>query len=328
MGQGATPLKGVRVSFGTAIELGLIDCLQKDAPTTAYLFLINNGCRGKCAFCPQSIGISKNISRVSWPEFPVEEVLKGLRKNRRFRRICLQCADEEGLMNWLPCFVESLRDKTDIPISISMPPAPHEDLRVLKVAGIDVLTIPLDCADEELFRRVKGRDWGSHWRALEKALEIFGPNNVGTHIIAGLGETERDIVNLVSKCHRIGIMSSLFAFTPIMGTPLWGRPQPDLRSYRRLQLARELIISGRATERDFTYDSLGRIVSINICRDEVEDVIEEGEAFMTRGCPSCNRPYFNEKVTGPIYNYPRKLESKEVEEIRRELFGGFEGLKV
>ncbi|MEM4720779.1 MAG: radical SAM protein [Candidatus Methanomethylicaceae archaeon] len=318
----------MRVSLGTAIELGLIRGLQKDKPTTAYLFMIGNGCRGKCNFCPQAAGMSENISRVSWPEFPLEEVLKGLRDKHSFERVCVQCAKEDGLTGRLVYFVKSLRHETCLPISVSMPCVSREELLALKTAGVDVLTIPLDCANEALFRKVKGRDWGDHWLALHKALEVFGPNRVGTHIIAGLGETERDIVNVFSKCKREGIVPSLFAFTPIRGTPLWGRPQPDLASYRRLQLARELILSGRATETDFTYDSLGRIIGFNVSRNVIEEVVNEGSAFMTRGCLGCNRPYFNEKVLGPIYNYPRKLESKEIEEVRRELFGGIEGLKV
>jgi biotin synthase-related radical SAM superfamily protein len=328
VGQGTTTLKKVRASLGTAIELGLIEGLQKEAPTTAYLFVISRGCRGKCAFCPQSTGLSENISRVSWPEFSVEDVLRALGGNRRFERVCIQCADEDGLALRIRNFVEVLRESGSMPISVSMPPASSEDLRMLKGAGVDVLTIPLDCADEELFRRIKGRDWRGHWRALERALEVFGPKRVGTHIIVGLGEKERDVVNVVSKCHRAGIVPSLFAFTPIKGTPLEGRPQPDLGSYRRLQLARELIATGRATEKDFLYDGLGRINKIKVSRDAVEEIVEKGEAFMTRGCPGCNRPYFNEKVTGPVYNYPRRLDRKEVEEIRRELLGGIEGLKV
>ncbi|MBC7112442.1 MAG: radical SAM protein [Candidatus Methanomethyliales bacterium] len=328
MGQGITTLKKIRVSLGTAIELGLIEGLQKEAPTTAYLFMIGKGCRGKCAFCPQSTGLSDNISRVSWPEFPVEDVLRVMKGNRRFERVCVQCADEDGLILHIRRFIEVLREWASIPISVSIPPAPPEDLRMLEGAGVDVLTIPLDCANEELFRRIKGREWEYHWRALEKALEVFGPKRVGTHIIVGLGETERDVVNVVSKCHRTGIVPSLFAFTPIKGTPLGGRPQPNLRSYRRLQLGRELIITGKATEKDFSYDSLGRIMKINVSRDVIEEIVEKGDAFMTRGCPGCNRPYFNEKVTGPVYNYPRRLDRMEVEEVRRELLGGIEGLKV
>jgi len=306
----------------------LVSGIQEDAPNTAYFFLVRSGCRGRCVFCPQSTGMSESISRISWPEFPLDEVLDKLRGKSGFKRVCVQCAKEDGLILYLSSIVGVLREVTGLPISVSIPPASSEDLIILKDAGVEVLTIPLDCANERLFHKVKGRNWKDHWKALEKALGIFGPGRVGTHIIVGLGETEKDIVNVISKCHQLGILTSLFAFTPVRGTPLWGRPQPDLVSYRRLQLAKELIVSGRATEKDFIYNDLGMIRRIDINRETIEDVIEKGEAFMTRGCPGCNRPYFNEKVTGPVFNYPRSLKKEEVESIRREILGGIEGFKV
>jgi biotin synthase-related radical SAM superfamily protein len=39
----------------------------------------------------------------------------------------------------------------------------------------------------------------------------------------------------------------------------------------------------------------------------------DGEAFCTAGCPGCNRPFYNERPGGPMYNYPRPLTPAEVE---------------
>ncbi|MEM4243701.1 MAG: radical SAM protein, partial [Candidatus Bathyarchaeia archaeon] len=43
------------------------------------------------------------------------------------------------------------------------------------------------------------------------------------------------------------------------------------------------------------------------------------EPFLTSGCPACNRPFYNEKPSGPIYNYPRAVRSEEIKMIKREL---------
>ncbi|MCX8169526.1 MAG: hypothetical protein N3D72_00370, partial [Candidatus Methanomethyliaceae archaeon] len=86
MGESITTL---RVSYGTAIELNLIKGLQKDPPTTAYFLLINNKCRGKCKFCPQSKGFTNKISRITWPEFEIDKVLNAMEK-MKMKRICLQ----------------------------------------------------------------------------------------------------------------------------------------------------------------------------------------------------------------------------------------------
>jgi biotin synthase len=49
---------------------------------------------------------------------------------------------------------------------------------------------------------------------------------------------------------------------------------------------------------------------------DLEPVLGDGVAFMTTGCPGCNRPFYNERPSGPFYNYPRPLTE---EEIRKEL---------
>ena len=48
--------------------------------------------------------------------------------------------------------------------------------------------------------------------------------------------------------------------------------------------------------------------------------IDGGLPFQTSGCPDCNRPFYNEKPSGPIYNYPKKLSQEEIEKIKKQLF--------
>ncbi|MFX1395096.1 MAG: radical SAM protein, partial [Promethearchaeota archaeon] len=66
---------------------------------------------------------------------------------------------------------------------------------------------------------------------------------------------------------------------------------------------------------DFTFNSKGEIIKININKNEFKNIIEENSAFVTPGCPGCNRPYYTSKPSGPIYNFPRNLVEKEKLEI-------------
>ncbi|MCW3977503.1 MAG: radical SAM protein, partial [Candidatus Bathyarchaeota archaeon] len=36
----------------------------------------------------------------------------------------------------------------------------------------------------------------------------------------------------------------------------------------------------------------------------------------TSGCPGCNRPYYNERPGGPLYNYPRQPLPDEIRAIK------------
>jgi biotin synthase len=94
---------------------------------------------------------------------------------------------------------------------------------------------------------------------------------------------------------------------------------PKLESYRRVQLARHLIISGKTKFNEMTFNTASEITGYGIPPEVIDQTIESGIAFRTSGCPDCNRPYYNEKPSGPIYNYPKKLDAEQIKKIKEEL---------
>jgi biotin synthase len=117
------------------------------------------------------------------------------------------------------------------------------------------------------------------------------------------------------ELHKLNITVSLFAFTPIKGTKLEKMIQPQIFDFRRIQLGRYLIVSDIVSLEDFTFDEEGNLIKINISKEKLRDIIDTSDAFMTSGCPGCNRPYYTSRPSGPIYNYPRVLSNNENEEI-------------
>lgn len=319
-------ITSIQVSMGSAAALGLADYRISTLPTTAYFFLIGGGCRGRCLFCPQSSQLGSHatrVSRVEWPTYNVSSVLSSLSKQRAIRRACIQCSDEPKIAVRALEFVRSLKKVRDIPISVSIPPIPIEDIEVLKRGGVERLTIPLDCSNEWLIQAIKGKSMDVVLRSLSDAVDVFGRGKVGTHIIAGLGEAEREVVMLIDGFFSMGVLPSLFAFFPVAGTALEGKAPPKIDSYRRLQIARFLIVERGLNAKDFKFDEAGRITEIHVSEEEIKEIVKKGEAFMVAGCPNCNRPYFNERVRGPIYNYPRPLEESDIVMVEREINGSF-----
>jgi biotin synthase len=142
---------------------------------------------------------------------------------------------------------------------------------------------------------------------------------VSTHVIVGLGETEKDTVAVIERCVRLGVLPALFAFTPVRGTALEGNSAPDLGSYRRVQLARYVIFNKKAALGDIGFDGNGKITDFAVTTNQLQEAIQSGVPFQTSGCPNCNRPYYNEKPGGPLYNFPKTPSTKEIEEIKKEL---------
>lgn len=312
----------MRLSLGTAGRLGLSRVRQTDPPTTAYL-LLEGRCAANCAFCPQAREAhcrADQLSRVTWPEFPDAEILAALAAEQGFGRLCVQVVNAPGWRDRLDKFLASLAEVPHPPVSLSVRPGSAAEVAGWLSRGVDRVGIPLDAATPELFRRLKGGSWEETMQILTETASAF-PGRVSTHLIVGLGETEREAAETLLKLYAAGVNVGLFAFTPVPGTALAGEKPPDLGTYRRLQAARWFLATGRvpADGRPFSYAGRGRIVGLGLPPTELRRVLADGEAFRTTGCPECNRPYYNERPGGTIYNYPRPLTSEEAERALAEL---------
>ena len=320
------------MSVGSAIVLGLIEGKLDAEPTTAYLMTFSTGkCSANCAFCPQartSLSKAELLSRVSWPAFPTRSVVKRIgaaASQGRIERVCVQALSYPGVFSDLVALVKTLKFHTGVPVSVSCQPTNNEDIRRLHAAGVGRIGIAIDAASPKLFAEVKGLGanesciWKGQFGKLREAVEVFGKGNVSTHLIVGLGETEKDVTSLIQECIDMTVLPALFAFTPIRGTALEDRVQPDVTVYRRVQLARYLIVNRIARFSDMAFGVDGKIDNFGVEKNLLEGVVEGGKPFLTSGCPGCNRPFYNEKASGPIYNYPRGIRPEEIAAIKRDL---------
>lgn len=323
----------IRVSLGTALALGLLEGKLDAELTTAYLMTYKEGkCTANCGFCPQareSKSSTELLSRISWPTFSTEAVLTSLREvvlsQQKIKRVCIQALNYPKVFSHLQIIVKELKKQVNISVSVSCQPLVKSNIQILAEAGVDRIGIALDATTENLFEKVKGKStgscytWEKQFSILNEAIEIFGKGNVSTHVIIGLGETEKEAAQIIQKCIDIRVLPALFAFTPIRGTAMEEYSPPTIESYRRVQLARYLILKGSARFDTLKFDNEGRIVGFNFPKQELKTLIESGEPFLTSGCKDCNRPYYNEKPSGPIYNYPKRLSKEEVEKVKQQL---------
>lgn len=326
-------IEKVRVSIGSASVLGLdISIKPKDPPTTCYLMTYIKGhCSANCGFCPQARGSdssTEKLSRVNWPVYPLEEVvnkLKGLPVEKTFKRICIQTLNYPNNFIDIVDIVKKIKRESEIPISVAIPPLSKEHLKDLKIIGVSRVGIALDGATPEIFENIKGSEvkgpynWNEHIICLKNALEIFKGGSVSTHLIVGLGETQEDILQRIIELHELTITVSLFAFTPIKGTKFEKMIQPGIIDFRKIQLGRYLIINNIKSLNDFTFNEEGNLIKVNITIDKLRKIINDSDAFLTSGCPGCNRPYYTSRPSGPIYNYPRILSNNENEEVFNQL---------
>ncbi|MBI4759281.1 MAG: radical SAM protein [Chloroflexi bacterium] len=129
-----------------------------------------------------------------------------------------------------------------------------------------------------------------------------------------------------ARAHDLGAHTHLFSFFPEAGTALAACPQPLYGQYRRVQLARYLINQGLARTERMAFNRAGQVANFGV--GEVDEIIAEGTAFMTSGCPgedgqvACNRPFGNERPSQPLRNYPFPPEVEDIALIRWQLREG------
>ncbi len=323
-----SPHRSIRVSAGTEVVLGLRRRPMGAAPTTAYLMLDGGGCAMACSFCAQARGSEARadaLSRVVWPEYPLATVVEALRdeapsraaaEGSTLQRICFQVTVHRGALPETLDAVRAVRRATGRPISVAIRPAGLEEVAALLAAGVDAVGLGLDCATEEVFRAVKGAGWSRMVSLVEESCRRF-PGHIRVHLMVGLGEAEEEFCRTLQRVYDWGGAVGLFAFTPVRGTLLAGRPQPPLDVYRRMQVARFLVDRGLARVEQFSFGPDGRLASFG--RPDLAALLADGAAFRTSGCPGCNRPFYNERPGGLMYNYPRALSTEETSRALGEM---------
>ena len=242
---------------------------------TAYA-LQYGGCEGKCKFCSQSLSNKADktfLSRVKWYPVEMEEVADSLSS---FSRFCLQTVIKKNFEDEV---VEILSLSKNRGKSVTITPVDASYLHKFKELNVDYLGIGLDTV-ERLWDYVgKPYTFSEYIKFTKEAVSVFGKGHVYVHLIVGLGETDDEIISLMKLIKDIGANVALFAFTPVKGTPFEKMDKPSLSRYRKIQEARYKIFEGK----------------------DVSPL-----AYLTSGCPSCDRPYYNEdpREGKNMYNIP------------------------
>lgn len=309
-----------RLSAGTACVLNKKTLKTDVLPTTAYIML-GEKCRNNCRFCAQARESSARadmLSRVTWPEFPEKETVEAIDeayRDGKLKRACLQIVKNEASWQTGITALTELSGVSCVPVCISTDVESVTQAQELIERGADRISIALDAATPELYREVKGGDFTKRWQLLTACATLLS-GRVSTHLIVGLGETEEDMIARIADCYNHNINVGLFAFSPIRGTAWAEKEPPAIENYRRVQIAHFLLAQGY--NRNLFRFAGSRLAGIELPAHELYDILSTGKAFETSGCEGCNRPYYNERPGGIMYNYPRPLSRDEVKQALKE----------
>lgn len=334
----------VRISTAAAMTLKLFPGqFNRGEKLRALNLLIHYdaGCRANCSYCglshsrkPQTEELSDDtFIRVDWPLVKVDEIIERANTHApHLQRVCVSMITHKDSFEDMLTIMREFRDKTDLSISGLISPTMMNNIdqaREIKEAGADMIGVAIDAATPEFFDEMRGsgvmgpHNWDHYWQVLDWCVEVFGKGMVGIHIIVGLGETEKEMVSVIQMAQDRGAKTHLFSFFPEEGSAMAKWLQPSYGRYRRIQIARYIINEKISNMDVMAFDEEGQLIDFGI---DVEDIINDGIAFMTSGCAgsdgmvACNRPYGNERPSNPIRNYAFRPEPEDIKEIWSQIF--------
>ena len=119
----------------------------------------------------------------------------------------------------------AIRDAAGLPVQVQIePPDDFAWFAELHDSGVEALGLHLESFDEEVLARVapgkaaQGRD--HYLAAWEAAVEVFGPGQVSTYLILGLGETFQSVLDGCRAAIERGVYPFVVPLRPAPGSIL------------------------------------------------------------------------------------------------------------
>ena len=138
----------------------------------------------------------------------------------------------------IPC-AAAIKKATGLPIHAQFcPPSNMEGLHELKDAGVDTVGIHIESFDFETLSQVAPAKAAMGLERYEKAwkmaVEIFGPNQVSSFLIVGLGEKRDSIIWGSKFLADLGVYPFVVPLRPIPGSIMENVLPPDPEEMKRI----------------------------------------------------------------------------------------------
>ena len=335
----------VRLSAASAMALRLASGrFARDFEFGGINLLLNynNGCFSDCAYC----GLArtrpgtyedKSFIRVDWPLFETDRIIDRLAKyEHKLTRLCISMVTHGSAYRDTAEITEKIAKKVKTPLSLLVaPPTLNRDrLKLLKELGTDMIGIGLDAVSEKVFFDTRtnvpngGLKWEKYWDIIMASREIYGPWKVNAHTVVGLGETDKDLIDIFYLLKSKEIFAYLFCFNPEPDSRMGDTPKSSIKRWRRIQLIKHLIDHHELESRYIQFDEAGNIIKLDVSAARLHKVIQHldhGIPFTTDGCPGpkgepgCTRPYGSYRPTEAYRDFPFTPESDDLSQIKQEL---------
>jgi radical SAM protein (TIGR04043 family) len=193
----------------------------------------DQGC--ECAFC--GIGLSLKDNRTEKEKNP-EDLGYAALKAKELDQAChvtlttgKRINSHDGTKHLADC-VKSIKDLSSLPVHVQVCPVDDETVyEILKNAGADTIGIHVESCSEKILKKIApakaelGIDF--YIQAWQKAVSVFGRNQVSSFLIAGIGDDLKGIVKSAELMAELGVYPYVLPLRPVPGTLLENYKPPS-----------------------------------------------------------------------------------------------------
>ncbi len=187
-----------------------------------------------CQFCAigQSLAAGRTVERKTPAQ--LAEVAKAAVELDGVKHMVMTTGTPPGNDRGAAILAESaaaVKAAVNLPIQVQCEP-PDDDrwFQRLKDSGADAVGMHLEAVTPDIRKRIMpGKAQVSierYFSAFEAAVPVFGRGQVSTYILAGLGDSSENVLDICRRLIAIGVYPFVVPFVPIAGTPLESHPTP------------------------------------------------------------------------------------------------------
>ena len=198
-----------------------------------------------CKFCGTEISLTTGQTIATKHPARLVEVANLACKRDGVRHVVLTSGTGDPPGSEIPYLARcaaALKTATGLPVHVQfIPPKDLELLDVLCDSGVDTVGIHIESFDSDILARLAPAKAAigmqQYERVWKKAVSLFGPNQVSSFLIAGLGESPESIVWGSDVLADLGVYPFVVPFRPIPGSSMQHILPPDSRTMIRIYTA-------------------------------------------------------------------------------------------
>ncbi len=188
-----------------------------------------------CRFCGIEVSLQKESTLTLKTPEQLAEVASRARDMDGIRHVVLTtgtCGVPEKDIDQLARCTVTIKKAASLPIHVQcLPPQKPGVLETLKEAGVDTIGLHIESFDEAVLAEtapakavigLKG-----YLRAWKEAVELFGPNQVSSFLVTGLGEKKESILQGSALLADLGVYPFIVPLRPIPGSLMENARPPD-----------------------------------------------------------------------------------------------------